>query len=315
MPFRHVSWWIFLIYLIVAVAGMRKHFRLRLRFKFTSALFLAGLAIVGAVGLKSFHGCYPSVSNDAWAYASIGQYLADYPRFTERALPYIDRFAACLSNTRFGTPSLLGFVSAIFHISTAKALLPVLLIMLANGLLGFYLLTRLLGAGKVIALGSGIFCVLCGWTSDAIIIGNLDNLFFLSLSGAYVARLLLVVRGCRSWQALWAPGITLAALFYTYPEGLLLISVILAPFMVEVGFRALKIDHQLPLRLIVVLLATLALVVTYLPTWTTFFSQQLAAMNSLSRPGDGIFPGLLRSADISALLGLGRNFRLRQRRH
>jgi hypothetical protein len=122
----------------------------------------AGMAIFGAVGLLSFQGCFPSVSNDAWSYASLGQYLIDYARGTNGALPYIDRYSAALSGTRFGTSSLLGFLSLVFHINTGRALLPVLLIVLVNGLLGFYLLTRLLGAGKITALGSGIFFVLCG---------------------------------------------------------------------------------------------------------------------------------------------------------
>ncbi len=310
VPLRQVYWWILAIVLFLLVVEARRHFSLRVRLQSALGILAAGMAIVGAVGLLSFQGCFPSVSNDAWSYASLGRYLIDYGRGTNGALPYIDRYSAALSGTRFGTPSLLGFLSLVFHINTGRALLPVLLIVLVNGLLGFYLLTRLLGAGKITALGSGIFFVLCGWTSDAIAVGSLDNLLLLSLSGAIIARLLLIVRGCRSWPALAALTINSAALFYSYPEGFLLISVIFSPFAFQVVFRAFKINRRLPLRLAGVLLAAFVLVAPYLPTWMTFFSTEMSAINSQSRPGAGLFPGLLGPSFISALLGSGTEFSL-----
>jgi len=308
IPLRHAYWWISAIFVVLVVVGIQKHFPFRFRLNSALAILVAGIAILGAAGLKSFQGCFPSVSNDAWSYASLGQYLIDYPRGTNGALPYIDRYSAALSGTRFGTSCLLGFLSLVFHINTGRALLPVLLIVLANGLASFYLLTRVLGASKITALGSGIFFVLSGWTSDAIAIGSLDNLLFLSLGGALIARLLLVVRGCRSWKALGALTVTLTASFYSYPEGFLLTSIIFAPFAVQVSFRTLKVGHHLPLRLLAVVIAALVLIVPYLPTWLTFLSSQIAAMNSLSRPGEGIFPGLLGSAFIAALPGFGKEF-------
>jgi len=308
VPLRQACWWILAIYLVLAVVEIRKDSAFRFRLKSGLAILLASVAIVGAVGLKSFQSCFPSVSNDAWSYASLGQYLIDYVRGTHGALPYIDRYSAALSGTRFGTSSLLGFVSLILHINTGRALLPVLLIVLANSLAGFYLLTRLLGASKVIALGSGIFFVLSGWTSDAIAIGSLDNLLFLSLGGALTARLLLIVRGCRSWAALAALAVTSAASFYSYPEGFLITAIIFMPFVVQVGFCALKVGHHLPLRLTGVAVMALVLITPYLPTWIMFLSTQISAMTSLSRPGEGIFPGLLGPAFIAALPGFGKEF-------
>jgi hypothetical protein len=296
------------IWLVAAVAGNRKYFKLRFRLKVALALIVAGIAIVAAIRLKSFQGCFPSVSNDAWSYASLGQYLTDYGRGTDGRIPHIDRYSATVWGTRFGTPSLLGFLAVVFHISTARALIPALLIVLVNGLLGFYSLTRTLGGSKAVALASGIFFVLCGWTSDAIAIGSFDNLLFLSLGGAFLARALLIVRGCQSWSALGVLAINSAALFYSYPEGVAVIAVVLAPFALQVVFRAYKMDRQLPLRLIAVVSATLALIVPYLPTWIAFLSEELSALNSLSRPGEGIFPGLLGPALAPALLGSGQEF-------
>ena len=62
------------------------------------------------------------------------------------------------------------------------------------------------------------------------------------------------------------------------------------------------------LRLAAVPIAAFALIAPYLPTWIAFFSTQMSAINSLSRPGAGIFPGLLGPSFIPALLGSGTEF-------
>ena len=189
MPLRIGSWWILLISLALTALVSRNRFK----FHFAKGLLvvvLAGAAIATAIGLKSFQGCFPSITPDTWTYAASGQYLRDYPRNTWGPLPTIDKFAGYFSDTRFGTSSLLGFLSVMLHIDTARALLPALVIILVNGMIGFCLLTRLMGASKIMAFGSGIFFVLCGWTADAITIGNLDNLLLLSLSAALLGATL-----------------------------------------------------------------------------------------------------------------------------
>jgi hypothetical protein len=301
VPLRNAAWWILVLY--VTGVAVRKELRLRFHPRFALAAIVAGVVIIGAVGLHSFRGCFPSDSNDAWSYAALGQYLVDYPRATHGALPYIDRYAAILSTSRFGTPSLLGFLSVISHLNTCRMLLPFLLLILANALIGFYLLTRVLGAGKITAFASGIFFVLCGWTSDAIVVGSLDNLLFLSLCGGFIARLILVARGCRSWAALGTLAINAAALFYSYPEGVLLSSLIFAPFVLQTGFRAWKTNPRLLLRLAMVPAAAFVFIMPYVPTWIPFFSSQISAMHTSSRPGEGLFPGLLGSALIPSVLG------------
>jgi len=308
LPLCHVSWWILVGFAIPTVVANRKHFRLRLRLRSIMAIMVANVAIVFTVGPNSFRGFFPSRTIDTWVYASIGQYLTDYVQGSQLGLPAIDQFSSFYSETRFGTPSLLGFLSVVFHLNTASALLLMILISLANGLLGFWLLTSLLGAGDLIALGSGVFFVLFGWTSDAIKIGNLDNLLFLSLSGTFVARMILIVRGCRSWQALAAFTINLAALFYCYPEGFVLTSVIMIPFTIRIGLFAWRADRQLRRGLIAVVAATLALAAPYLPTWIAFLSIQLSGMNAVSRAGGELFPGLLSWNFLPALLGLGQEF-------
>jgi hypothetical protein len=310
IPLRHASGWILLTCscLIFAAIANQKAFRLKFRLKIVLPVIVSAIALAIGVGAKSFQGCFPGITPGTWSYACFGQYLADYARGTDGALPYIDQFSAYFTDTRFGTSSLLGFLSAILHINTARAVFPALLIILANGLLGFCLLTRSLGANKIIALGSGVFFVLSGWTSDAITIGNLDNLLFLSLCAASLARLLLLVRGCRGWHALIALAINLAALFYSYPEGLIITTAIVAPFVIQLGFCLRRLGAPFQQRLLVAMITALALVVPYLQTWITFLSWQWSIENSLVRAGEGIFPGLLGPAFVPALLGLGEEF-------
>jgi hypothetical protein len=100
----------------------------------------------------------------------------------------------------------------------------------------------------------------------------------------------------------------LAALFYTYPEGFILTSLIVVPFMVQIVFRVLRVGRHLPLQLIGVAVVAVVLILPYLPTWILLLSQELSALRSLSRPGEGIFPGLLSSDAISAVLGSGKEF-------
>jgi len=162
IPLRHASGWILLTCscLIFAAIANQKAFRLKFRLKIVLPVVVSAIALAIGVGAKSFQGCFPGITPGTWSYACFGQYLADYARGTDGALPYIDQFSAYFTDTRFGTPSLLGFLSAILHINTARAVFPALLIILANGLLGFCLLSRSLGANKIIALGSGVFFVL-----------------------------------------------------------------------------------------------------------------------------------------------------------
>lgn len=167
VPLRTNSYWILVIFLMSMVFGARRFLKIHFRLRSVLPVILASIGIAIAVGLKSFQGCFPSITPDTWGYASFGQYLTDYSRGDHVALPLIDQFSATLSGTRFGASSLLGFLSVVLHINTARALLPALFIVLANGFFGYYSVSRLLGIGNLIAFGSGMYFVLCGWTSDA----------------------------------------------------------------------------------------------------------------------------------------------------
>jgi hypothetical protein len=307
IPIRHVSWLIVAVCLLSLVAVGT---RIRAKFRIAGILIvlLVSAVIVTAIGLKSFQGCFPGITADSWTYAALGQYLRDYPRNTNAILAVIDQFSAYVSETRFGADSLLAFLSASLHINTARAFVPLLVIVFLNGITGFYVLTRLLGSNKTIALASGVFFALCGWTSDALTIGNLDNLVFLSLSPFFLARLLLFGKGCRDWSFTAALTVNAAAFFYSYAEGFIITSLLISPFLVSVVFRTWKSEGQFPVRLSTSLVATLFIVAPYIPTWIRFLSSQWSVETSASRAGEGIFPGLLGPGFLPALFGLGEEF-------
>jgi len=116
------------------------------------------------------------------------------------------------------------------------------------------------------------------------------------------------VRRCRNRHALVALTISLAALFYSYPEGFILTGLIVSPFAIRLGLLCWKIGPQFQKGLAVVLTAALCLVAPYLPTWITFLQHQWSVEISALKAGQGIFPGLVGHGFLPAIFGLGEEF-------
>jgi drug/metabolite transporter (DMT)-like permease len=118
---------------------------------FVIAVITVSSAIWPAIQKKVFI----IVSNDTWAYVAFGQYLNDYFRGTEGGLSAVDQFGASLSNTRFGTPTLLAFLSDLTDRTTAEVLTPWAWLVLLNVFAGAGFRLARMGecAGKS---GSGI---------------------------------------------------------------------------------------------------------------------------------------------------------------
>ena len=135
-----------------------------------------------------------------------------------------------MSETRFGTASVLSFFSVLFHSTTAEALPIFTLIVLVNIFSGFVLLSRRFGCNRLFSLAAGLLAVIGGWTPNALHIGAFDNLLFLSLFPFLVVRLELYRFGSKSWSTSLGLAILAAAVFYVYPEGLAIAGVIFLPF-------------------------------------------------------------------------------------
>ena len=149
-------------------------------------------------------GAFVCVTGDAFFYSAFGQYLTDHHRGIEFGLPPIDQYATLLSETRFGTASILGFLAVIFHTSTAAVLRLHVFLILVNIFSGFVLLSRRFGCSRWFSLAAGLFAVIAGWTPNALNIGGLDNLLFISLFPFLLVRLELYQLALRLGQAAWA---------------------------------------------------------------------------------------------------------------
>ena len=77
-------------------------------------------------------GAFVSVTGDTFMYSAHAQYLVDHRRGFAFGLPPVDQYAMSQSETRFGTASVLGFFSVLFHSSTAAVLPVYVFIVLAN---------------------------------------------------------------------------------------------------------------------------------------------------------------------------------------
>ncbi len=164
-------------------------------------ILILGVASTGFLLWPSLtRGAFVSVTGDTFFYSAFGQYLTDHHRGIEFGLPPIDQYATLLSETRFGTASVLGFLSVLFHSSTAAVLPLYIFIVLVNIFSGFVLLSRRFGCNRLFSLAAGLFAVIGGWTPNALNIGGLDNLLFLSLFPFLVVRLEMYRFGSKTWS-------------------------------------------------------------------------------------------------------------------
>jgi hypothetical protein len=251
-------------------------------------------------------GAFVSVTGDTFFYSAFGQYLTDHHRGVEFGLPPVDQYATYLSETRFGTASVLGFFAVLFH-SSAAAVLPLFVfIILFNIFSGFALLSRRFGCNRFLSLAAGSFAVVGGWTPNALNIGGLDNLLFLSLFPFLIVRLEMYRFGSKTWSTSLGLATLAAAVFYSYPEGLTIGGAIFLPLFCKSLWSGIYRRgkawrrYGLSACLVFVFISPFALL---------FFTSLLANIGvHMSKGAAGIFPGLLSSRFFPAMFGLGQEY-------
>jgi hypothetical protein len=305
--------WLFIVLVVLLSAGFafrefRKSNLSSGRISLQTLLTLA-LSIFGAALLLwpcFTKGAFASVTGDTFFYSAFGQYLTDHHRGIQFGLPPIDQYATLLSETRFGTASILGFLAVLFRTSTAAVLPLYLFLVLVNIFSGFVLLSRRFGCSRLLSLAAGLFAIIGGWTPNALIIGALDNLLFLSLFPFLVVRLELYRFSSKTWPTSLGLSMLAAAVFYAYPEGLIIAGAIFLAFfwqslwsgMYRRG-RAWR-AYGLSACLVLILVSPFALL---------FFTSLFANIGiHLSKGAAGIFPGLLSPRFFPATFGLGQEY-------
>jgi len=102
-------------------------------------------------------------------------------------------------------------------------------------------------------------------------------------------------------------GITLAALVYAYPEGVLIAAVIFLPLLIALLTTVWKRRGVL-MRIGVSILVAIFLLLPYLPTFIVFVSGQLNTIPLVMIMADGVFPGLQAKAFLPAAFALGQEY-------
>ena len=192
-----------LIALVVFLSAgliIRELWKSKLRIN-TLLILILGVATSGFLLWPSLtRGAFVSITGDTFYYSALGQYLTDHHRGFEVGLAPIDQYATGMSEERFSTASVLGFLSVLFRSSTAAVLPIYIFIVLANIFSGFVVLSRRFGCNRLLSLAAGLYAVIGGWVPNALNIGGLDNLLFLSLFPFLVVRVELYRFGDKSWS-------------------------------------------------------------------------------------------------------------------
>jgi hypothetical protein len=309
MRLRMVGGWPFIFFFIFLSTGLviRELWKSKLRVK-TLLILLLGLASIGfPLWPCLIKGSFISVAGDTFGYAAFGQYLVDHHRGLEFGLSPIDQFGATLSETHFGTASILSFLSVLFHSTTAEAVLIFILIVLVNIFSGFVLLSRRFGCNRLFSLAAGLLAVIGGWTPDAVHLGALDNLLFLSLFPFIVVRLELYRFGSKSWSTSLGLAILAAAVYYVYPAGLAIAGVIFLPFLCHSLWFGMYRRGRAWRRYVISACLVLVLIYpnnqVFFTTLSSHYSQGMAKALA-----GRIFPGLISPRFLPAMFGFGQEY-------
>ena len=273
----------------------------------TLLILILGVASTGFLLWPSLtKGAFVSVAGDTFFYSSFGQYLADHHRGFEFGLSPIDQFAAVMSETRLGTASVLSLFSVLFHATTAEALPIFTFIVLVNIFSGFVILSRRFGCDRLASLAAGLLAVIGGWTPNALNIGGLDNLLFLSLFPFLVVKLDLYRFGSKSWSTSIGLAILAAALFYVYPEGLAIAGVIFLLFFCQSVWSGMYRRGRAWRRYVI---SSCLVLVLLSPNARIFVDTLVDHYGAgMSRAVSGIFPGLLGPHFLPAMFGFGQEY-------
>jgi hypothetical protein len=268
----------------------------------TLTIMTLTIALVSGRAIRKHY--FISTFPDTWAYCSFAEYLEHNPRTVYSGLPPIEQFGSHLRNTRFGAASLLALLAEITGGNPATALVWLAVLALINIFSGFTVLCRVLKCPATLSLGAGFFAVACSWVRDAIVVGSLDNLLFMAILPHFLARFLLFTSGPKKVRSVLALALSMAALFYVYPEGVMISGLIFLPLFVwRLVYDVIKQRQTRAYILLVVSASVLA--APYASVFCSFVVNQLAMAGAGVRPGANSFPGLLSSALLPASFGLG----------
>ena len=254
-----------------------------------------------------------SLHPDNWSYQAMSDYLDHYKRGRVDGMPMVDEYGAHLKGSRFATAGLVAFLEdlPILHdVATAHVLF-------VGGLLVVHFFSMLvLGRALIdrqnwwVPLLAAFMATAGGWLSNAVTAGNYDNLIFAAFSPALLALLCQRADGSSfRWPLVAAGALFVAALLYTYPEGMALLALLAAPLAVNFlwlggGWKATRSRWA---ELIGMGVLGVLLTAPYLPTFVFWLRAQimLGTVATGVRPMEGFFAGLVDNHRFPGFFALG----------
>ena len=283
VPISRVAWPILIfcsglvVYLVVNSSAARPTRNFHWVTVFFSMVILAAVFIILRGSLV--HGEFVSPYPDPWAYTALATFVQNPVPPVGAGLQPIVTFGRHLMGARFGTAGLLALWAEVSGTDPCRAAgIYAALILVQTGL-GFGLLARNLGAGRLFSLGAGFFGVTIGWAPEILKIGNWDQVLFLSFIPFALVRIRLLTFQTSRMSGIMGLGLCLGAMALTYPEGAAMSGVIYLPSVI---WRLLKgCDALGKVRKLAAASGIgLLLCSPYLPTFISFLRYQFATSSS-----------------------------------
>jgi hypothetical protein len=267
----------------------------------SSSLLIIGAALLllwGSLIRRDFVSVYP----DPWAYTAFATYVQNPMPPVGAGLQPIVSFGRNLMGARYGTAGLLALFAEISGTDPCRAASIYAFLIVVQVGLGFTLLARILGAGRILSLSAGLYGVFMGWVPEILKIGNWDQVLFLSFIPFALIRMRFSAFKTSQTAGILSLGLCTAAMTFIYPEGLAVSGVIYLPVFI---WRLLKGDDTLgKIRRVAIAIGVALLISSvYLPTFVSFLLYQLSA--SAHQPAGTTFSGLLSSNWLPTFYGLG----------
>jgi hypothetical protein len=246
---------------------------------------------------------FVSVFPDPWSYSAHATDLLKTLPPDRAQSQLILAHGSQLAGTRYATPGLLALFAEATGTDPCRSANLYAFIVLAHLGVGLVLLARMLGAGPIFSLGSGLFGVMIGWAPEVLKIGNWDQLLFMSLIPFAIFRTRLLTFSTSRPPGIVALGLCLAAAICAYPEGTAIAGVIYLPLVAWRLCRGSPILGKVR-RFVLAAGVAILLSLVYLPTFVSFLAHQLSAGHT-ALVAKGALGGLLSPNWLAAAYCLG----------
>jgi hypothetical protein len=149
-----------------------------------------------------------------------------------------------------------------------------------------------------------LYAVIGGWAPNALNIGGLDNLLFLSLFPFLVVRLELYRN--KSWSTSLGLAVVASSVFYAYPDGVAIAGVMFLPFFCESLWSGMYRRRATWRRYLILACLVVVLISPYVRGSFIFLLDEISI--GMSKGAAGTFPGLLSPPFLPAMFAFGSEY-------